>query len=105
MHTMRFMIYRMIFPITSDSVYSVQIRRAALSVPSNIAEGYGRRHRNEYLHHLYISRGSLMVTETQLIAAVRRLMYSRDHAKEPWEQLQHTGRLLNKLISSLESSP
>jgi four helix bundle protein len=52
----------------------------------------------------YMSRGSLMETETQLIAAVRQQMCSREAAREPWEQLQHTGRLLNKLIASLEHS-
>ncbi|MEX0655056.1 MAG: four helix bundle protein [Phycisphaeraceae bacterium] len=80
-----------------------QIRRAALSVPSNVAEGYGRRHRREYLHHLYIARGSLMETETQLIAAVRRKMGPREQATPVWDILQQTGRLLHGLIASLET--
>jgi len=90
------------FPDEERFGLTVQIRRAALSIPSNIAEGYGRRHRAEYLHHLYMSRGSLMETETQLIAAVRQQMCRRDDARLPWDELQQTGRLLNKLISSLE---
>ena len=90
------------FPDDERFGLCVQIRRAALSIPSNIAEGYGRRRRAEYLYHLYVSRGSLMETETQLIAAVRRRMCERESAKHPWDELQQTGRLLNKLIASLE---
>jgi len=90
------------FPDEERFGLCVQIRRAALSIPSNIAEGYGRRNRGEYVHHLYISRGSLMDTETQLIAAVRKNMCSREQAKISWDELQHTGRLFDKVIRSLE---
>lgn len=82
-----------------------QIRRAALSVPSNIAEGYGRHHRREYLHHLYMARGSLMEVETQLIAAVRQQMCNREAAVPVWSALQETGKTLHGLIAALERSP
>ncbi|KYC34776.1 hypothetical protein WA1_49510 [Scytonema hofmannii PCC 7110] len=48
-----------------------QIRRSAVSVASNIAEGYGRRSKNEYIHFLHISLGSLRELDTQLIIAQR----------------------------------
>src|SRR4029453_2696264 len=48
-----------------------QICRAALSVPSNIAEGNGRAHRLEYAHHVSISRGSLLEVESILYVAIR----------------------------------
>ena len=89
------------FPDEEKFGLTSQVRRAAVSVPSNIAEGYGRSHRREYLHHLYIARGSLMETETQVITAVRQEMCSREQAIPVWDILQETGRLLHGLIASL----
>lgn len=48
-----------------------QLRRSAISIPSNIAEGYARETRREYLRHLVIARASLAELETQLIIAKR----------------------------------
>jgi four helix bundle protein len=90
------------FPPDERFGLTSQIRRAALSIASNIAEGYGRKHRREYVHHLYMARGSMFETETQLIAAVRNQMCSRPAASPAWEELQHAGRLLNGLIASLD---
>ena len=48
-----------------------QIRRSSVSIPANIAEGYGRTHRGDYLRHLSFAKGSLYELETHLVLAVR----------------------------------
>ncbi|KUK78954.1 MAG: S23 ribosomal protein [Mesotoga prima] len=78
-----------------------QMRRAALSIPSNIAEGNGRGHSKEYLHFLYNSRGSLMELRTQIDIS-KRLGYLNevDYSSliESYERLR---RMLMNLISSI----
>ena len=82
-----------------------QIRRCAVSIPSNVAEGYGRIHRGDYLHHLSIARGSLAELETQLLTTVRLEFVSREEAKPCWLLAQEVGKMLNKLIGSLDPRP
>ncbi len=57
------------FPKSELYELTSQIRKASVSVPSNIAEGYGRRTQNEYIHFLHIALGSLRELDTQLIIA------------------------------------
>lgn len=78
-----------------------QVRRAAVSVPSNIAEGQGRTGPREFLHHLSIAKGSLHEMETQLLIA-QRLGYSAEVSYEALlGQADEVGRLLLGLIRSL----
>ncbi len=87
-----------------------QMQRAAVSVASNIAEGYGRSHTGDYLKHLSYARGSLAGLETQLIAAVRVQRLNREAALPAWELTQEVGKMLTRLIQKVgrpnpESTP
>lgn len=96
-------IYRLTkgFPRDEQWGLTSQIRRAAVSIPANIAEGYGRSHRAEYIRFLTIARGSLLEVETHLQIAVRLEYISRQDARTTWAILQDVDRLLNGLLRSL----
>ena len=76
-----------------------QLRRAAVSVPSNIAEGQGRLTRGEFRQFLGVARGSLCGVETQLI--ISRELGFLDTDNPVFDHLAEVGRLLNGLINSL----
>jgi four helix bundle protein len=97
-------VYQVTQSFPSDERFGLtsQLRRAAVSIPSNIAEGQGRRSTGEFLNLLSIARGSLMEVRTQLELA-RRLQYvPEDNSACIKEECNTVGRLLNGLIRSLE---
>jgi four helix bundle protein len=85
-------------------IYSLtnQIRRAAVSVPSNIAEGQAHYSSREFRHFLRHSRGSLAELETQVLIAQRRNYLSQQRADELLRRTSEVGRILNGLIASLK---
>ena len=91
------------FPSEESFGLTSQIRRAAVSVPANIAEGHGRLHRKDFLRHLSIARGSLVEVETHLQIAIRLGYLERVQCKQVWGLSQETGRLLSGLIRSLKN--
>ncbi|GAB4457859.1 MAG: four helix bundle protein [Anaerolineae bacterium] len=90
------------FPAEEKFGLTSQLRRAAVSIPANIAEGYGRTHRGDYLRHLSIAKGSLLEVETHLIISVRLKFATREKAAESWRLSQQVGKMLSKLIASLQ---
>jgi len=80
----------------------VQMRRAAVSIPSNIAEGYARQSRTDYLRFLRIARGSLAELATQYELAYSMAMLEED--RDLLELMREVDRVLQGLIRSLERS-
>lgn len=77
------------------------MERAVISVPANIAEGYGRASRADYLHFLAIASSSLRELETHLLIVARCRLVSPGLLKEPLDLADETGRVLHGLRKSL----
>ena len=95
-------IYKITRRFPKEELYGLtsQVRRAAVSIPSNIAEGHCRNGRREFVHHLSIALGSLGELETQVILA-HRLGYLADPSPI-LELASETGRIVVGLMHSLE---
>ena len=90
------------FPARETYGLASQIRRAAVSVPSNIAEGHSRRTRQAFLNHLSIALGSQSELETQIELSRDLGFLSEESAKEILQVAEQVGRKLHALIRSLE---
>ena len=97
-------VYRLTQAFPKEELYGLtsQLRRAAVSIPSNLAEGQGRLSTREFRQFTAIAKGSLHELETQLIIA-RDLGYL-DMTHPVFEQLSEVARLLNGLLNSLSKS-
>jgi four helix bundle protein len=78
-----------------------QMQRAAVSVPSNIAEGHTRVHSKEYIHHLSIARASLAELQTQLEIALRLKYCSPEKMSRIIDQADSLGRQMSSLWNAL----
>jgi four helix bundle protein len=78
-----------------------QMRGAAVSIPSNIAEGYGRQATGEYRHHLSISRGSLLEVETQVLLCEKLGYLENLHTQKVLGEIQQISKMLGSLINKL----
>ena len=96
-------IYLLTHEFPRHEIYGLtsQIRRAAVSVPSNLAEGHSREHLKEYLHHVSIAQGSLAELETPLEIATRLKYVRREHLLPILERIFSLGRQLYALRDSL----
>jgi four helix bundle protein len=87
-------------PKKEDYGLTSQIRRSALSVPGNIAEGFGRRHTKDKLNFYYMSRGSLAETKSHLIYGFKVGYFQESELSELLELTANIWEELNKLINS-----
>jgi len=100
------LIYRLTDQMPDTERYGLvsQMQRAAVSVPSNIAEGHCRRPGKDYAKHLRYARGSLGELETQIEVAVRTGRADRDSVRDAWHLSQEVGKLLTRLLQSQRST-
>ena len=96
--------YRVSAVFPAEERYSLiqQVRRAAVSIPSNIAEGHGREHLGDYLRQLSVANGSLMELETQVLIAVRMGYVSEKGEEEVLSRTAEVGRMLSGLVRALK---
>lgn len=92
------------FPSEERFGLSSQARRAAVSIPSNIAEGHGRKLTGAYINHLSIAYGSLMELETQTQIAVRLGFIPEHKASALLKQMDEIGKMLTGLKKSLSEN-
>ncbi len=98
-------IYRATATFPREEIYGLtsQVRRAAVSIPSNIAEGQGRLSKKDFNHFLSQARGSLMEIETQLQIAQNLGYLDEKNTHVLLQGCAELGRILNGLMSSLQT--
>ena len=96
-------IYKITGKFPKEETYGLtgQMRRAAMSIPSNIAEGFNRYHNKEYRQFLYIALGSCGELETQIEASFLLQYINQTIKNEGIEKLDHESRMLRNLIKRL----
>ena len=96
-------VYRLTRPWPKEETFGLvaQARRAAVSIPANVAEGYGRQSSASYIQFLKIARGFLKELETHLLLAERVQLTPRGSCNEALTLADELGKMLGSLISSL----
>jgi four helix bundle protein len=97
--------YLLTRPFPREEMFGLtsQIRRAAASIPANIAEGHGRESTQSFIQYLRISQGSLKELETHLLLAARVGLSNETKLAPPIEQCQSLGKMIRSLIRSLQN--
>ena len=96
-------IYKISKGFPRDEVYGLtsQMRRCAISIPSNMAEGYGRNSTNEYIHFIRVAMGSLYELQTQIEISMNLYYLNRDEFDKLYELSREIERMLSSLIRKL----
>jgi len=100
-------IYKITDKLPKSEIYGLtsQMRRSAVSIPSNIAEGYARKNRKEYAQFIRISFGSGAELETQIIISKNLKLIDMKNFEKADKLLDEIMRMLNKFITSLVAKP
>ena len=98
-------IYKISKLLPKEETYGIsdQIRRSAVSIPSNIAEGQSRNSTKEFIQFLSIARGSLAELETQLLICIKVNMLSEDNITEAQNITTEVGKMIKGLMNKLNS--
>ena len=98
-------IYHLTKAYPQDEAYGLtaQMRRASVSIPANIAEGYGRENTGSYIQFLRIAQGSLKELETHLMLSVRVALAPENDVEPLLMQADIIGKMLRALIRSLQA--
>ena len=98
-------IYKLTKFFPKEELYGLtsQIRRAAVSIPANIAEGWGRGTTKNYLQFLEIARGSLFELNTIILISYNQDYINKEHCDEIENKIIEIGKMLNALITKLDS--
>ncbi len=91
-----------IFPVEERYGLILQIRRCAISIPSNIAEGYGRKSTGDYLRFLQVANSSLYELQTQIEIALNLGYLPKDKFKYIYELSREIERMLSSLCKKIE---
>jgi four helix bundle protein len=96
--------HRLTVRFPRDEVYGMtsQIRRAAVSIAANIAEGHGRENSGSFIQFLRVSQGSLKELETHLMLAVRVGLTSTDEIASTLQRCDELGKMMRSLIRSIQ---
>ena len=99
-------VYRLIKLLPKFETYGLsdQMRRAVVSIPSNIAEGQGRNSTKEFVYFLGIARGSQKELETQIYICTRLGYFTEEEASTALNLCEEVGKMLNALIIKLQSA-
>lgn len=99
-------VYALTRKFPKEEMYGLtnQLRRAAISIPSNIAEGSGRKSSKEFIQFLYIALGSAMEVETQIIISTNLGYLKTDEQQKLCDATNNIGKMINGLITYLKKT-
>ncbi|MBQ3417119.1 MAG: four helix bundle protein [Ruminococcus sp.] len=99
-------VYKLTRYIPKEETYGLisQMRRSAISIPSNIAEGQQRRTTKDFISFLYIARGSNAELKTQCLICIRLHFLSKEQCQKTVSLSDEIGKMLSKMIASLSDN-